>query len=294
MNKQIFSRPTITEVEIALINELIANNPTWGRTRLSKELCLIWNWCDHNGNSKDISCRDMLRKLNAKERICLPKTQKKGRQPGTRDIIKLQIHDTAEITCSIKDILPVRIEIVKPRIRQANEFKSLIEQYHYLGFDMTIGENIKYMIYSRQGQLLACLLFGSSAWACAPRDTFIGWSPAIRKANIDHTTNNTRFLILPWVRIPHLASHILGRVCRRISTDWQEKYGHPIYLLETFVEQNRFKGTCYKASNWIKVGETSGRSRNDRNKTLQIPIKDIYLFPLSAGFREVLCNGTIY
>jgi len=294
MNKQIFSRPTITEVEIALINELIANNPTWGRTRLSKELCLIWNWCDHNGNSKDISCRDMLRKLNAKERICLPKTQKKGRQPGTRDIIKLQIHDTAEITCSIKDILPVRIEIVKPRIRQANEFKSLIEQYHYLGFDMTIGENIKYMIYSRQGQLLACLLFGSSAWACAPRDTFIGWSPAIRKANIDHTTNNTRFLILPWVRIPHLASHILGRVCRRISTDWQEKYGHPIYLLETFVEQNRFKGTCYKASNWINVGETSGRSRNDRHRTLQVPIKDIYLFPLSAGFREVLCNGTIY
>lgn len=294
MNKQIFSRPTITEVEIALINELIANNPTWGRTRLSKELCLIWNWCDHNGNSKDISCRDMLRKLNAKERICLPKTQKKGRQPGTRDIINLQIHDTSEITCSIKDILPVRIEIVKPRTQQANEFKSLIEQYHYLGFNMTISENLKYIIYSRQGKLLACLLFGSSAWACAPRDTFIGWSPAARKANIDHTTNNSRFLILPWVRIPHLASHILGRVCRRISTDWQEKYGHPIYLLETFVEQNRFKGTCYKASNWINVGETSGRSRNDRHRNLQVPIKDIYLFPLSAGFREVLCNGNIY
>jgi hypothetical protein len=294
MNKQTFLRPTITEVEIAFITELIASNPTWGRTRLSKELCLIWNWCDHNGNPKDISCRDMLRKLDAKEQICLPKAKFITRQPGSRDRIELQIHDTSEITCSIKDILPVRIEIVKPRTQQANEFKSLIEQYHYLGFDMTIGENIRYMIYSCQGQLLACLLFGSSAWACAPRDTFIGWSPAIRKANIDHTTNNTRFLILPWVRIPHLASHILGRVCRRISTDWQEKYGHPIYLLETFVEQNRFKGTCYKASNWINVGETSGRSRNDRHRTLQVPIKDIYLFPLSAGFREVLCNGTIY
>lgn len=293
MNKQIFSRPTITEVEIALINEFITNNPTWGRTRLSKEICLIWNWCDHKGNPKDISCRDMLRKLDAKEQICLPKTQKKGRQPGTRDIIQLQIHDMSEITCSIKDILPVRIEIVKTRSPQANEFKSLIEQYHYLGFDMSIGENIKYMIYSRQGQLLACLLFGSSAWACAPRDTFIGWRPAARKANLGYTSNNSRFLILPWVRIPHLASHILGRICRRILTDWQDKYGHPIYLLETFVEQNRFKGTCYKASNWIYVGETTGRSRNDRHKTLHVPIKDIYLFPLSASFREVLCHATL-
>ncbi|MEA1961013.1 MAG: DUF4338 domain-containing protein, partial [Bacillota bacterium] len=244
MNKRTFVRPTITEVQIALINELIANNPTWGRTRLSKELCLIWNWCDHNGNPKDISCRDMLRKLDAKKQICLPNIQKQGRQPGTRDIIKLQIHDTTEITCSIKDVMPVRIEIVKPRTPQANEFKSLIEQYHYLGFDMTIGESIKYMVYSRQGQLLACLLFGSSAWSCAPRDTFIGWSSTARQKSLIYTTNNIRFLILPWVQIGHLASHILGRVCRRISTDWQEKYGHPVYLLETFVEQNRFKGTC--------------------------------------------------
>lgn len=293
MNKRTFVRPTITEVEIALINELITNNATWGRTRLSKELCLIWNWCDHNGNPKDISCRDMLRKLDAKEQICLPKIQKQARQPGTRDIIQLQLHDTSEITCSIKDVLPVRIEIIKPRTPQANEFKSLIEQYHYLGFDMTIGENIKYMVYSRQGQLLACLLFGSSAWSCAPRDTFIGWSPTARQKSLTYTTNNIRFLILPWVRITHLASHILGRVCRHISMDWQEKYGHPVYLLETFVEQNRFKGTCYKAANWINVGETTGRSRNDRYTSLHVPIKDIYLFPLSTTFREVLCHATL-
>src|SRR5665647_478352 len=293
MNKQIFSRPTITEVEIALINELIANNPTWGRTRLSKELCLIWNWCDHNGNPKDISCRDMLRKLDAKERICLPKAKFITRQPGSRDRIELQIHDTSEITCSIKDVMPVRIEIVKPRTSQANEFKSLIEQYHYLGFDRTISESIKYMVYSRQGQLVACLLFGSSAWSCAPRDTFIGWSPTARQKSLIYTTNNIRFLILPWVRITHLASHILGRVCRRISTDWQEKYGHPVYLLETFVEQNRFKGTCYKAANWINVGETTGRGRNDRYTSLHVPIKDIYLFPLSTTFREVLCHATL-
>jgi len=293
MNKQIFSRPTITEVEIAFINEFIAKNPTWGRTRLSKELCLIWNWCDHNGNPKDISCRDMLRKLDAKERICLPKAKFITRQPGSRDRIELQIHDTSDITCSIKDVMPVRIEIVKPRTPQDNEFKSLIEQYHYLGLDRTISESIKYMVYSRQGQLVACLLFGSSAWSCAPRDTFIGWSPTARQKSLIYTTNNIRFLILPWVRITHLASHILGRVCRRISTDWQEKYGHPVYLLETFVEQNRFKGTCYKAANWINVGETTGRGRNDRYTSLHVPIKDIYLFPLSTTFREVLCHATL-
>ncbi|MDD3880609.1 MAG: DUF4338 domain-containing protein [Syntrophomonas sp.] len=293
MNKRTIVRPAITDVEIAFINELIANNPTWGRTRLSKELCLIWNWCDHNGNPKDISCRDMLRKLDAKEQICLPKAKNKSRQAGSRDIIQLQLHDTSEITCSIKDVLPVRIEIIKARTPQANEFKSLMAQYHYLGFDMTIGENIKYMVYSRQGQLLACLLFGSSAWSCAPRDTFIGWSPTARQKSLTYTTNNIRFLILPWVQITHLASHILGRVCRRISTDWQDKYGHSVYLLETFVEKNRFKGTCYKAANWINVGETTGRSRNDRYTSLHVPIKDIYLFPLSTAFREVLCHANL-
>ena len=293
MNTRTFFRPNITEVEIAFINDLIARNPSWLRSKLSKELCLLWNWCDHNGNPKDISCRDLLRQLDAKAQICLPKAKFIFRKPGYRDHVQLQLHDTSEITSGIKAILPVRIEIVEPRTVQADEFKSLIDQYHYLGFDMTVGENIKYMVYSHQGQLLACLLFGSSAWACAPRDAFIGWNAASRKTNLMHTTNNTRFLILPWVRIPHLASHIIGRVCRRIRADWQKKYGHPVYLLETFVEQNRFKGTCYKAANWIYVGETTGRSRNDRYKTLQVPIKDIYLYPLSTGFMEVLCHGTI-
>ena len=293
MNTRTFLRPAITEVEIAFINELMTKNPSWHRTKLSQELCLLWNWCDHNGKPKDISCRDMLRNLDAKGRIRLPKAQIITRRPGSRDHVQLHLHDTSQITSGIKAVLPLRIEIVEPRTEQADEFKSLIEQYHYLGFDMTVGENIKYMVYSSQGPLVACLLFGSSAWACAPRDAFIGWEPASRKKNLIYTTNNTRFLILPWVRIAHLASHIIGRVCRRISADWQKKYGHPVYLLETFVEQNRFKGTCYKAANWIYVGETTGRSRNDRYTNLSVPIKDSYLYPLCKSFREVLgCAAT--
>lgn len=167
----------------------------------------------------------------------------------------------------------------------------MIAQYHYLSFDVTVGENIKYMVYSRQGQLLACLLFGSSAWTCAPRDQFIGWDNPTRKANLIYTTNNTRFLILPWVKIPHLASHILGLICHFIVLDWQKKYGHPVHLLETFVEKDRFKGTCYKAANWTYVGETTGRSRNDRYNQLRVPVKDIYLHPLGKDFREVLCHA---
>ena len=147
---------------------------------------------------------------------------------------------------------------------------------------------MKYLILDQDARPLACLLFGSAAIKTLPRDQFIGWDQDTRKANLHLITNNMRFLILPWVKVPHLASHILGKVTRRISSDWQRRYAHPIYLLETFVEKKRFQGTCYRAANWICVGESKGRSRNDRYSTLKVPIKDIYLYPLSKRFRELL------
>jgi len=149
---------------------------------------------------------------------------------------------------------------------------------------------MKYMVFDKNGTPLACLLFGSAAWKCAPRDSYIGWNQRARETNINLVTNNTRFLILPWVKVPHLASHILGRVIRRISSDWVAKYGHPVYLLETFVEKERFSGICYRAANWVLVGQTTGRSRNDRYSTLKVPVKEIYLYPLTTRFREVLSN----
>lgn len=288
MGMNTFTRPTITEKEITQINQLIASNPTWRRSRLSIELCHIWYWYDQVGKPKDISCRTLLRELDVKGIIALPISHHKTRQTGSKDVIRTILHETADISCDIKDVLPIRIDVVKERTHQGHEYKYLIDQYHYLGFDMTIGENIKYMVYSRDNKLLACLLFAASAWACAPRDQYIRWNSSARKANLIFTTNNTRFLVLPWVRVPHLASHILGQITRRVASDWKLKYGHPVHLLETFVEKDRFKGTCYKAANWIHVGETTGRSRNDRYKKLQVPIKDIYLFPLSRRFREVL------
>jgi len=202
------------------------------------------------------------------------------------------LHDTTEINGDIRNILPIRLEIARDGTFQGLEFKSLISQYHYLSFDRNVGENLKYLVFGRQGQLLACLLFGSAAWACAPRDQFIGWTTSSRRNHLIYTTNNTRFLILPWVKVPHLASHILGLIIRRIASDWQDKYGHRLYLLETFVEKERFKGTCYKAANWIHVGETTGRSRNDRYSNLLVPIKVIYLYPLDKNFRELLTDDT--
>jgi hypothetical protein len=285
-------KPQITPAKIELIQKLISANSTWGRSRLSIELCQIWDWRHLDGQPKAISCRDLLRRLDAKGIIQLPQNiYKGGLKPSRQNRVQLMPHDTTEIASDIKDILPVRMEIAPGNTLQSEEFKSLIAQYHYLGFDTTVGENLKYLVYSRQGQLLACLLFGSAAWACAPRDQFIGWNAASRRNNLIYTTNNTRFLILPWVKVPHLASHILGLIVRRIAADWQKKYSHPLYLLETFVEKERFKGTGYKAANWIQVGETTGRSRNDRYNNLQVPIKQIYLYPLHKNFREALTDA---
>lgn len=148
-----------------------------------------------------------------------------------------------------------------------------------------------YLVGDRYGRDLACVLFGAAAWKVADRDNYIGWTPDVRTCGLHWLANNTRFLILPWVRVDHLASHILGRIARRISADWELKYGHGIYLIETFVERDRFKGTCYRAANWTCVGQTQGRSRQDRNRKLHVPVKNIYLYPLRRDYKEVLCHG---
>lgn len=291
-DKKMLLKPDITQSEIELIEKLIAKNPSWGRTRLSVELCKIWNWCHPDGSPKEISCRDMLRKLDSKGLIRLPeKIRNTGPKPGRKKSIQLSLKlAPTRIEADIKKILPIRVQTVKDRSYKGKEFKFLVNRYHYLGFGQSVGENLKYMAYDRYSRPLACLLFGSAAWSCAPRDAFIGWDASQRKANLIYTTNNMRYLILPWVKVPHLASHILGKVARRIGPDWEAKYGHPIYLLETFVECARFAGTCYKASNWTRVGSTKGRGRNDRSHSIKVPVKDIYLYPLTKTFRKALTS----
>lgn len=197
-------------------------------------------------------------------------------------------YSTEEINGALRPLLPLRISPVTQRCEDHALFQCLVSCHHYLGLRNTVGENLKYLVRDNTGRPLACLLFGSAAWKSAPRDAFIGWPPETRERNLLYLTNNTRFLILPWVKVPHLASHVLSKVSRRLSADWTAKYGHPIYLLETFVERTRFRGVCYRAANWILTGQTKGRTRNDRYTTIRAPIKDVYVYPLSRHFRREL------
>jgi len=282
------NRPKVTDDLIMQINGVIADHPDWLRTKISKYLCELWDWRMPNGQLKDISCRDMLRTLDKAGKIILPKaTRVSGHSCSKKKHLQSFLHDETPIETKLATLQPLRVEAVEEKWK-IHEFKSYIEQFHYLGFNRTVGENMKYMVYSADGKLLACLLFGSAAWSCKDRDVYIGWSQQSRKTNLQEMTNNVRFLVLPWIKVPHLASHILSLVSHRLPSDWEMKYGHPIYCLETFIECDRFRGTCYKAANWIYVGKTVGRGRDDTDKSASLPIKHIYLYPLNRKYRQLL------
>ena len=271
----------ITEDHIQSVRQLIAHNPSWSRSRLSRELCQLWNWRSPAGQMKDMACRDLLLKLEQQGHVVLPRRKSEAFVRGGNISIIQAPHDTNGITGRLKDLLPLQVEVVETDHHSWNLFKYLLFRYHYLGFGGTVGENMKYMILDNQRRPLACLLFGSAAWSCAARDEYLGWDRDTRINHLRLLTNNTRFLILPWVIVPHLASHILAIIARRIRGDWQNKYGHGLLLLETFVEADRFRGACYQAANWKCVGITRGRSRNDRYTRMHVPVKAVYLYPLA-------------
>jgi hypothetical protein len=231
----------------------------------------------------------MLLKLEAKGYITLPARSSfplNGLQHRSIPDIN---PDTTSIAASLRDLLPLSIEIVKGKDSLAL-FCHLLSRYHYLGYSVTVGESMKYLIKDKFGRPLSCILFGSSAWKVACRDSYLGWKKECRERSLYLVTNNMRFLVLPWVTVAHLASHILGRIARRIRKDWVERYGHTVVLLETFVDTSRFRGTCYRAANWRYAGQTKGRSRNDRYNDLRVPVKDVYLYPLTPHFREILAD----
>lgn len=276
----------ITAGRLALIRELLAQHRDWGRTRLSEELCLCWNWRNARGRPKDMAARTLLLKLERRGLIELP-ARKTAARASSRKRVTPAAAVGAMVEGCLNDVRPLSVSIAGPRSDDLPLFKGLLA-HHYLGHRNTVGENIGYLIRDRHARPVACMLFGSAAWKCAERDDFIGWDRSSREGNLQYLTNNTRFLILPWVRVPHLASHVLGLVVRRIRADWQAKYGHPVHALETFVDRSRFKGTCYRAANWRRLGETRGRTRNDRNHSIEVPIKDVYLYPLTTRFRREL------
>lgn len=281
----------LRESDIAQIRSLIADHPDWHRTRLSVELAKAWNWRSAVGQLKDMASRTLLLRLERRGWIALP-PRRHELYPRLPLIVAPETAPLAPapITKSLADLLPVSLELVPAGHPDRALFSHYLAQHHYLGYRGPVGENLAYLARDRHGREAACILFGAAAWKIMPRDVWIGWDPIIRARNLQYITNNTRFLILPWVRVPHLASHLLGRILRRLSADWQGKYGHPIYLVETFVDRSRFLGTCYRAANWNCVGQTQGRSRQDRYSTLRVPVKDIYVYPLIPAFHERLCH----
>jgi hypothetical protein len=279
---------TITPAQIIFLKEFIASHPDSSRWRLSRQLCEELGWKQANGALRDVVCRGLLLMLERAGEIELPPVRWKirGQRPSERKKPEALLIDTTAVESGLAELGPIDIWQVR---RTANEpfFNSLIEHHHYLGYEQPVGEHLKYLVMGG-GRPLGCLAWSSAPRHLGPRDRFIGWDQSARKRNIHLLAYNTRFLILPWVRVPHLGSHILGRMARQVSGDWQRIYGHPIYLLETFVDPSLFRGTCYRAANWIVVGETTGRGKDDQTNRPNRPIKEILVLPLRHDFRRLL------
>jgi len=279
----------VTTADVEFIRQLIRDNPGASRRALSKKLCEAWEWKQANGTPRDMVCRGLLLMLERAGRICLPAVRFVPRNPFVeRRRPAVPLIDTTEVGAALTEIGSLELQQVR---RTTDEwlFNGLLERYHYLGYEQPVGEHLKHLVWAG-GRPVACLAWSSAPRHLGPRDRFIGWDPSARKRNIHLIAYNTRFLILPWVRVPHLASHILGLMARRVSADWQQVYGHPIYLLETFVDRSRFRGTCYRAANWVVVGQTTGRGKDDLTHRPNRPIKEVLVLPLCREFRSLLAQ----
>jgi len=283
---------TATTEDIDLIKRLIANNPDDSRCALSVKFCKAVGWFQPNGAPKDMVARGYMLALARAGYITLPPKKKNPSNP----LALRKKPDTVDIDCSLinsnlKTLLPLKFIQVR-RTKQEKLFNSLIESYHYLGYIQPVGEHLKYIVYAA-GRAVACLAFSSAARHIGPRDKFIGWDSSIRKQNINLICYNTRFLILPWVSVKYLASHILSAVAKIISSDWNKMYNHPVYYIETFVDSTRFSGTCYRAANWKYIGSTKGLGKDSKDKIPNRSIKAIYGYPLTRDFRKALGKGNL-
>ena len=276
-----------TRQDIEFIRKLISENPNDSRRTLSQKLCKAWNWMQSNGTLRDMICRGFMLRLESAGHIKLPPRKFTPNNPlaNRKSPPKVDI-DTTPIVAALSKIKPLEIRQVR-RTPFEKLFNSLIAQHHYLGYCHPVGEHLKYIVFTK-GIPIACLAWSSAPRHISCRDKFIGWSPDIRKKNLHLIAYNSRFLILPWVRIPYLASHLLGKIRKVLPVDWQRVYNHPIYFLETFVDTERFRGTCYHAANWIYLGNTTGRGKNDQTHRPNRSIKAVLGYPLSKNFQELL------
>ena len=286
-----YRKRIITQNDLSFILKVIDEYRSKGRSAISRRLCEVWNWRQANGQLKDGVCRGLLLQLERNQLITLPpriidnnnNSQRRRISPTTFNF------QPDPITSALSELTPIEFRQVR-RSPEEKLFNALIRQFHYLGYSQPVGEHLKYLAYA-EGRVIACFAFSSAPYAIDHRDTFIGWSVEARECNRHLLAYNTRFLILPWVRVPHLASHLLGRISRTISEDWQKIYNHPLLWLETFIDTERFTGTCYKAANWTFLGLTSGRGKYTKTQKQLTSIKAMYGYPLSRDFRTRLSHG---
>jgi hypothetical protein len=276
----------VNSEKIEFIKRFITDHPNASRRFLSKKLCEVWNWRQANGHLKDMVCRGLLLQLERLGYIKLPPIKFRPNnpladrsKPTKIDIDKTPIYDYDQI-----EIKQVR------RTPHEKLYNGLIDGYHYLGYVYPIGEYLKYIFFTK-GRPIGCICFSSAVRHIKCRDQFIGWSKSQREANLHLIAYNTRFLILPWVKIDCLASQLLSKIVKVLGNDWERYFNHPVYFVETFVDTERFRGTCYKAGNWIYLGKTTGRGKNDQTFRVNRSIKAVWGYPLSKNFREVLQDG---
>lgn len=278
----------VTTTDIEFIRDLITEHPQASRYALSRKLCESWGWVQANGAPRDMVCRGLMLELHRAGHITLPAVRRK---PAVNPLAERRSPCLVEVERtplrgSLGQLRPLELRQVR-RSGSERLFNSLIEEHHYLGYTQPVGEHLKYLVLSGS-QPVACFAWSSAPRHLGPRDRFIGWSAEARRQNIGYLAYNSRFLILPWVRVPHLASHLLGRMARVVAEDWERVYTHPVYYLETFVDPTRFAGTCYRAANWKYLGLTTGRGKDDQTNRPNRPFKEVLGYPLSRRFRELL------
>ena len=276
--------------ELDWLGNAVTTHPEWSRKRLARELCQRWQWRTAQGRLKDFAARSLLLKLQARGLLILPslRTQYRTRRweaslpPNQPPAVAVRIEGP------LVGLLPLRWSLSLAGSLEEGRLHQHLLRHHYLGLRV-VGENLKYLVQTCEGHDVACLLFGAAAWQSAARDSLIGWTAAQRARALSHVVNNTRFLILPWVKVPGLASHVLSRAMRRLSGDWQRKYGHPVWLVETFVDRDRFAGTAYRAANWRRIGQTQGRGRQGPDPRVRsTSVKEVFVYLLHRQFRQRL------
>jgi hypothetical protein len=277
----------VTEQDVVFIRGLIAQNPWDSRRKLSERLCEAWGWRQQNGMLRDMVCRGLMLMLHRAGYIELPARRWTPVNPlvDRRKPASVSI-EPYPLEGSLSSILPLEILQVR-RTALEKLCDSLIEQCHYLGYCQPVGEHLKYLVFAYQ-RPIACVVYSSAPRHIGCRDRFIGWPAAVRRKNLHLIAYQSRFLILPWVHVSYLASHLLGRIARLLAADWERIYHHPVYFQETFVDPERFKGTCYQAANWLYLGKTTGRGKNDQTKKPNRSIKAVWGYPLCRDFRARL------